>query len=216
MVDFLVVLLGCTIGVSELLSRYKDSLIATFKAPSTYFYIFLNGGAAYLAFFLMTDAFDWFSCEEPTQCSLGESTQQIFIAGLSGMAVLRASIMSLNVQGTDVGVGPAALIQLFLGIADRGIDRSRAKVRGSIILSLMADVDFNKSASVLPATCFALMQNVTAEEQNLVSDQVTLLESDPGIPDKVKSVLLGLALLPIELEESGLKAGMDLLGDQIK
>lgn len=207
-----VFLLGALVGVTELLSRYKDAHRATFKSLSSLFYIFMNGLAAYLALFLMY-TFNWAECSAGG-CIPSETVQHVLMAGFGGMAVLRASVMTLTIQGSEVGIGPAAIIQIFLKVADRGTDRARASVRADAILKLMGPVSFDKSSTTLPTTCFALMQNVSAEEQALVSGQVVALQND-DMPSEVKSYLLGLALLPI-VGEAGLRAGIDLLGDQIK
>jgi len=207
-----VFLLGVLVGVSELLSRYKDAHRATFKSFSSLLYIFMNGLAAYLALYLMY-TFNWAACDADG-CSPSETVKHVLMAGFGGMAVLRASVMTLTIQGNEVGIGPAAVIQIFLKVADRGTDRARASVRADTILKLMEPVSFEKASIMLPTTCFALMQNVSAEEQALVSGQVVALQND-DMPSAVKSYLLGLALLPI-VGEAGLRAGIDLLGDQIK
>lgn len=208
---FLVALLGVAIGVSELLSRYRDAPWATIKHGSSLFYLFLNGAAAFMALFLMR-TFGWADCGDDP-CSLAQSTQHVLAAGLGGMAVLRASVMTLKIQGEDVGVGPAALIQIYLNVADRATDRSRARVRAESIANLMGPISFEKSGTALPAACFALMQNVTAEEQTVVSQQVNSLTS-AEMSDSIKSILLGLSLLDI-VGHSALKSAIDLLGEEI-
>ena len=205
-------LLGGLIGVTELLSRYKDTHSATFKAPWAIFYILLNGTAAFIALYLMI-TFEWVHCVS-TKCTAAESAKFILLAGLGGMAVLRTAIMSISVQGNDVPVGPAAVIQILLNVADRGTDRARANARSIATIKLMSDVSFEKASKALPATCLALMQNVTAEEQAIISRQVTALE-DADMSNKVKSILLGLTLMPI-VGEAGLSAAIYSLGDEIK
>jgi hypothetical protein len=157
--------------------------------------------------------FEWASCEAEA-CTAAESAQMIIFAGLGGMAVLRTAIMSISVQGNEVPVGPAAIIQILLNVADRGTDRARALARGNTTVELMTDVSFAKASKSLPTTCLALMQNVTAEEQASLSTQVSALE-DSDMSDNVKSILLGLMLLPI-VGETGLSAAIRSLGDEIK
>lgn len=208
----IVSLLGIGIGSSELLARYSDAPWATLTQKPSLFYLALNGLAAFLALFLMR-TFGWADCGEDP-CTLAKTTQHVLAAGLGGMAVLRASVMTLKVQGEDVGVGPAALIQIYLNAADRATDRSRAQKRAESITELMGIISFDKAAISLPAACFALMQNVTAEEQTVVSNQVNSLEN-AEMPDSIKSILLGLSLLDI-VGHSALESAINLLGNEIK
>jgi hypothetical protein len=147
-------------------------------------------------------------------CTLRESTRQVLLAGVGGMAVLRASVLTLKVQDQDIGVGPAAILQIYMNVADRATDRTRAQARAHAIAKLMKDVDFDKAKVSLPATCFALMQNVGAEEQKIISNQVNGLEGVEIAP-AVKSTILGLSLLDI-VGEGALQSAIDLLGADIK
>jgi hypothetical protein len=147
-------------------------------------------------------------------CTLRESTQQVLLAGVGGMAVLRASVLTLKVQDQDIGVGPAAILQIYMNVADRATDCTRAQARAHAIAKLMKDVDFDKAKVSLPATCFALMQNVGAEEQKIISNQVNGLEGVEIAP-AVKSTILGLSLLDI-VGAGALQAAIDLLGADVK
>lgn len=206
-----VVLLGVAVGVTELLTRYTDSPWDTLKSGSAMLYLALNGLAAWAALFLLR--VNGFAECADTTCTLQESTWQALGAGLSGMAVLRASVLNIRVQGQDVGVGPAGIIQIYLNIADRSLDRSRAEARAGSISNLMQQVSFDKASVSLPAACFALMRNVSDDEQNIVSQQVNAI-AGVDMPDSVRSVLLGLSLLDI-VGEPALRAAIDLLGDEI-
>jgi hypothetical protein len=208
----IVSLLGVAIGSSELLARYSDAPWATLKQKPSLFYLALNAFAAFLALFLMR-TFGWADCGDDP-CTLAKTTQHVLAAGLGGMAVLRASVMTLKVQGEDVGVGPAALIQIYLNVADRATDRSRAQKRADSIATLMGPISFAKALTALPAACFSLMQNVSAEEQTVVSNQVKGREN-ADIPHSIKSILLGLSLLDI-VGHSALESAIKLLGEEIK
>lgn len=212
MSDLAVILLGGFVGISELLIRYRDNPLASLRSVSSFVYVALNALGAWLALYLMA-AFELVTCADAI-CTLRESTQHVLLAGLGGMAVLRASILTLKVQDQDIGVGPAAILQIYLNVADRATDRSRAQARARTIARLMKNVDFEKAKVSLPAACFALMQNVGAEEQKIVSNQVNGLEG-VDIAPAVKSTILGLSLLDI-VGEGALHSAIDLLGNDIR
>lgn len=207
-----VILIGAFVGISELLVRYRDNPLATIITTSSLWYIALNALAAFLALYLL-DVFGAIECAE-NQCTLRESTEHVLLAGLGAMAVLRASILTLRVQDQDVGVGPAAILQIYLNVADRATDRRRATARAESIAGLMKAIDFDKAKVSLPATCFALMQNVSADEQKIISNQVNSLQGAEIAP-AVKSIILGLSLLDI-VGENALRAAIQALGDDIK
>lgn len=205
--------IGGFIGVVELLSRYQDSHGSTFKTLWANLYVIINALTALLALYVI-NAFDFYTCK-PDGCVTSDFIQLVILAGVGGMAVLRSSIMKVSVQGREVSVGPAEIIQILLNVADRGTDRARAEDRAATTVKLMGEVSFNKAHEILPATCMALMQNITADEQTLIRNQVDSLNKAEDIPDKVRSILLGLALLPV-VGEAGLRAGLSALGDDIR
>jgi len=208
----LVFALGAFVGISELLMRYRDDPMASLWRFSSLVYIALNGVAAFLALYLM-NLFQLTECAAEV-CTAREAASQVMLAGLGGMAVLRASVMTLKVQDQDVGVGPAAILQIYMNVADRATDRGRAEDRATTIAEMMGNVEFDKAKVSLPATCFALMQNVGAEEQKIVSNQVTGLDGVEIAP-AVKSVILGLTLMDF-VGERALRAAIELLGDNIR
>lgn len=190
----LAILIGVAVGLSELLTRYPGNPQSAWKNLSSWIYILINGLTSLLALFLL-QTFEVLKEPETTQ-NLQYKLKELFLAGLGGMAVLRASIMTLKVSGQEVSIGPAAFIQVFLNLADRGTDRHLANHRASIIGNIMNGIDFNKASKSLPTTCFALMTNVSADEQKIVGEQVGYLRSS-DMANEVKCIILGLRLMDI-------------------
>jgi hypothetical protein len=87
------------------------------------------------------------------------------MAGVSAMAFFRTSLFVVRAGDRDVGVGPSGFLQIFLGAADRAVDRQRAAARAEAVAKVMKDVDFDKAKGALPEYCLALMQNVPEEDQ---------------------------------------------------
>ena len=73
----------------------------------------------------------------------------------------------------------------------------------------MADVTFNQAKQALPALCFALMQNVSKEEQAEVADEVAKLEA-ADLASPVKEHSLALVLLNV-VGEHVLRAAVESL-----
>jgi hypothetical protein len=81
-----------------------------------------------------------------------------------------------------VGVGPSGFLQIFLGAADRAVDRLRAAAQAEAVAKVMKDVDFDKAKGALPEYCLALMQNVPEEDQQSLGRALKNLEADSARP----------------------------------
>jgi len=58
------------------------------------------------------------------------------MAGVSAMAFFRTSLFVVRSGDRDVGVGPSGFLQIFLGAADRAVDRKRAAARAGSAASV--------------------------------------------------------------------------------
>lgn len=208
----LVALFGGFVGLSELVSRYRDSPTQAVLTVPGILYIAINGTAAAAALFLLSvnDVFP-----EATWDGIGKAEViALLTAGFGAMVFFRSSIFNVRVGDKEWGVGPASLLQIIVDAADRACDRSRATPRSNSIIDIMRGVSFARASEALPAYCFGLMQNVRPDEQrafaNLVSD---LRKSD--MSDGFKSLNLGLGLMNI-VGERVLRAAVSALGNKIK
>ena len=104
--------------------------------------------------------------------------------------------------------GPSALMKIILDAADRAVDRGRAQRRSSAVQGIMKDVRFDKAIKKLPSDCFALMQNVSAEEQEAVLKEVTSLDNDDSLGNMPRARQLGLVLMNV--------VGEDVLRQSVK
>lgn len=208
MIDVLaVVALGAAIGASELLTRYTADPAVVFRSVSSWVYLALNALVAWLA--LEALELLW----TPEKEGVLEHVQRVLVAGLGAMAVLRASVMTIRVQGQDISVGPAAIVQVFMNVADRSTDRHVAKAKAPIVGRLVKGVSFKRSHETLPTACFTLMNNVSGEEQKILGDQITSL-LNAEMPDRAKTLIMGLRLLDI-VGEQVLKEAVSMLGEDI-
>jgi len=205
-------LFGALVGITELISRYKDAPFLAISNPPALLYIFLNFLLSVSALYCI-QVFEWFPPSD-TGNQQTHTIMQVLLAGFGAMAFFRSSIFTVRVGDTDVGVGPSGLAQIVLDAADRAIDRNRAKPRAEAVADIMASVDFDKASHALPTYCFALMQNVSPEEQQMVARQVEALKN-ANMNDKVKCLSLGLLLMNLA-GESLLKAAVETLGSNIE
>jgi hypothetical protein len=139
----------------------------------------------------------------------------ILLAGFGAIAFFRSSFFTLRVSGTDIGIGPSALLQSLIGAADRMIDRDQAQGRASALATIMRDVDFDKAKAALPALCFLLVENITPDDQKNISDQIKGLASTPDILPDQKSTILGVYLIRVVGAEV-LDLAVQALGSEIR
>jgi hypothetical protein len=199
-----VALLGGVVGASELISRYKDDPAASIKSWPAIFYIAINSAASIGALGLI-HANGWFTTSR---------WAQILMAGVSAMAFFRSSLFVVRAGDRDVGVGPSGFLQIFLGAADRAVDRKRAAARSDAVAKVMKDIDFEKAVRALPPFCLALMQNVPPEDQQVLDRVLETLEKSDAEPS-VKALLLGIELINV-VGVDVLTTAVSSLGAQIR
>lgn len=202
--------LAALVGFGELISRYRDAPLDVAKRLPALFYMALNGLAGVVALFVI-DTFDW-------TFGLGEFQAlviQVMTAAFGALAVLRSALFTIRVGDADVHAGPSALIQIALNTVDRAVDRGRAQRRSRVVQEIMVNVDFDSAKKKLPSDCFALMQNVSSEEQDGVTAEVTSLEEAVddlgGMP---RSRQLGLVLMNV-VGEHVLRESVSALGREL-
>ena len=189
--------LGGVIDASELVSRYKDAPEAAIKSWPAILYIGINSLASVGALALM-HVNGWFG---------GTRWTQILMAGVSAMAFFRTSLFVVRAGDRDVGVGPSGFLQIFLGAADRSVDRKRAEVRSGAVAEVMTGVDFAKARRALPSYCLTLMQNVPQEEQQVLERALEALDNQSA-EQSLKALLLELELINV--------VGVDVLRTAVK
>jgi hypothetical protein len=202
--------LGASVGLAELVTRYRDEPTALPRSVSFWMYLALNAGASALAYQLI-QVFGWTFGITASPAAL--ATTQVLVAGLSAMALFRSSLFTLKIGDEDVAVGPSAILTSLLAVVDRAVDRRRATARSALVGDIMSQVSFGKAKLSLPAYCLQLMQNVPLDEQQRLRTSVDAL-GVVDMDDALKSLNLGLLLMntvgPVVL-----KAAVRDLGDRI-
>jgi hypothetical protein len=200
--------LGTVIGITDIISRYRDEPDDALATMPSIFYLFVNAMASTLTL-VSVRFFGW---DFGLQGESGAWTQ-VLVAGLGAMAILRISFWTVRVGEQTVPIGLNSFLDSLLGAVDRAVDRKRAQQRATSVTKIMKDVDFEKASQALPSYCFGLMQNLPPDEQEKFGRKVALLAAAP-MNNRVKSLLLGLSLMNV-VGERVLETAVTNLGADI-
>jgi hypothetical protein len=189
------------VGAAELISRYRDAPDRALRTMPSFFYIALNAGGSLAALYLIyvfrvTLGF----ADETTGAWKADPinlVKAVMLAGFSSLLFFRTSLFKFKAGDSDLAIGPSIVLDTLLGAADRAVDRAMAQPRADFVHGLMSDISFEKASVILPSHCLSLMQNVTNEETQRVAGVVNELRSKNEMPDKIKALNLGLALLSV-------------------
>jgi len=201
--------LGGLVGGVELAARYRHAPVRAATSWSGGFYILLNVAASWAAFSLL-DAFSVFDLTKPDQ-----QIKAMLTAGFGSLVFMRSSLFKVRVGDSDVGIGPAAVLDTLLLIADRGVDRREAVARAQDVSELVAHVnDPRKVAAMLTKYSLALMQNVDEKTSQDLADAVGKILGDADIPDTIKIDIVALRL-GVVVGPDVLEAAVSALGDRL-
>lgn len=200
--------LGAVIGITDIISRYRDEPDDALATLPSIFYLFVNAMASTLTL-VSVRFFGW---DFGLQGESGAWTQ-VLVAGLGAMAILRISFWNVRVGEQTIPIGLNSFLDSLLGGVDRAVDRKRAQQRAIAVTKIMKDVDFEKASQALPSYCFGLMQNLPIDEQEKFGRKVALLGAAP-MNNRVKSLLLGLSLMNV-VGERVLETAVTNLGADI-
>jgi len=197
---------GGAVGAAELIARYKDRPYRAVQTAPAFFYISLNalaGCAALYLIYVFRRKLNFDDSDNPGQWPTEPSylVQAVLLAGFSSLLFFRTSLFKLRVGEDDLAIGPSIVLDTLLGAADRAVDRVMAEPRAELIHELMGTVSFDKAVAILPGHCLALMQNVSTDETQRIVGVVNSLRANKEMPDKIKSLNLGLALLTVVGED---------------
>src|SRR3982750_2744912 len=137
--DYLIVVaIGASVGIGELVARYRDDPTRALGSFPALIYVVLNAAAAAGALALV-QAFGWKFGAADGSSELRWT--RVLVAGFGAMALFRSSLFTARVGNQDVGVGPSTFLQVVLTAADRAVDRRRARARARDVSQAMKGVD---------------------------------------------------------------------------
>ena len=203
-----VCLFGVLVGLSEIVSRYRDEPTQAILSPPGILYIVVNIGAACLALYVI-DIFKWkFGVDASSSSIEAERLIQIMMAGFGSIALFRSSLLTVRVGEKDLNVGPSAVLQTLLNAITSAVDRNRAQSRAEDIINTMQNMTFDEIKKALPSICFGLMQNLNDESRDNARAEIENLIKDPTLDNDTKIKCLGLTLMNV--------VGPNVLEDAVK
>lgn len=205
----LAALLGTLGGIGGLLGRYRAKpTLVLFTLPAG-LYIALNLGMALLTYCAVVSMGVTFGVGQDEAIPW----VQALVAGVGGLALLRASFYTVRLGDQTLQIGPAMLLESILQTLDREVDRAQAENRALAIRRIMAGVSFEKAYLALPAYCFALVQQVEQDTQAEFAQAMRALRDTP-MSDATKAMLMGAQLANL-VGEDVLEAAVKALGAEI-
>lgn len=195
------------VGFGELTERYRDDPMRLFASDPTIIYVCVNIAAAIGALALIRE-FDVFAAEKPHR-----AIYEVLLASFGSIAFFRSSLFTARVGDRDVDVGPSTLLKSLLDTSDRMINRSQARDRANDAATIMRRVDFAKARAALPAFCFTVVENVTANDQERIGTAINQL-TEADMTDQQRSIILGIYLMR-EVGPLVLERAVNALGDSI-
>jgi hypothetical protein len=211
-----VIVIGGFVGAVELLGRYLYAPVRAILTPSGVLYIVVNMAAAAAAFYMIgSHGFDVFKADEADAAQDLNQLKAVLLAGFGALAFMRSSIFKIRIGDSAIGIGPAAILDTLLVVADRGVDRQEAILRAREVTTLLRGADPVRGAGMLASYCLALMQNVTAEEQKTIQESVRKIAADETYDAAIRLDLIALELSNV-VGPTVLEAAVTALGDRLK
>jgi hypothetical protein len=188
---------GILVGLSEILSKYRDEPILASTTAYGVTYLLFNGLISLAAFGVL---------RRYSTAVFPVVQHDLFmtavVAGFGGMAVFRSKLFTFrSSDGKDYAIGPSIVLDTVLRTIDHKIDRRRAAERqAKVTAALDRLTNFDTIAQYMEASLNSF-QNLTAEEKSEITDVIeqhrTLLW-----PAELKIMALGFAFLNIAGEEN--------------
>lgn len=201
--------IGGVVGAVEILGRYRHAPARAVLTGNGVVYILINVGAAWAAYYMLNE-FQVFKDR-----TVAKDLVSVLTAGFGSLVFMRSSIFKVRVGESDIGIGPAAVLDTLLLIADRGVDRREAVARAQDVTELVSRVrDPRVVAKMLTKYSLALMQNVDERTSQDLGDAVSKIMADPEIPDPIKIDIVALRL-GIVVGPDVLEAAVAALGDRL-
>jgi hypothetical protein len=192
------VVIGAIVGVSEILSRYRDEPLRATLNRYGVAYLVANGVVSGLAYgFLLRYPNDLL----PRVA--GDLVLTAVFAGFGAMVLLRSKLFIYRTEdGREYPIGPSIVIETLLRVLDRKIDRLRASERQRRVYEQMKDiVDFAAAANYLEASLLSF-QNLSQEEKADIARIIEEYRQLKAWPDALRIMAVGFAFLTIAGEEN--------------
>ncbi|WP_407049871.1 hypothetical protein [Methyloraptor flagellatus] len=181
----LVAAIGGFVGFCELVSRYKDEPLHAALSQPGRTYMIANALFSIVALAIVRSYTDG-------KTATGLLTE-VLAAGIGGAALLRSAVFKAKVGDKEVGIGPAAIVDIVLFVTDRQVDRNQARMRSAAVTPLMGAQPFGFIVESVVPHCLGLMQNLSTEDKDTIGKRIQDLSGRQLSPEE-RSILAGLIL----------------------
>ena len=195
---WLAVLFGILVGGAEILSRYQDEPWEALGSIPGLFYLLINGTISAAAYWLIQHY------EAKLFPALaGDRFLTSVIAGFGAMAVMRSKLFTFKTAGgTEVAIGPDAVITIFLQAVDRAIDRQRAAQRQTLVWETVQDIVYSSAVPNFFQGSLQAYQNLSAPEKATLASVIKEVDTKAELKPHLKLMTLGYGFLNISGEEN--------------
>jgi hypothetical protein len=192
------VVCGSIVGISEIISRYRDEPMRATLNRYGLAYVAANGVVAGLAYGLLV--------RYPTQILPSVADDSLFsalAAGFGAMVLLRSKLFIFRSEdGKEYPIGPSIVIETLLRVFDRKIDRLRASERQRRVFEQMKEIaDFEAAAGYLEASLLSF-QNLSEEEKREIAAVIEQYRQATRWAAPLRTMAVGFAFLTIAGEEN--------------
>jgi hypothetical protein len=189
---------GSIVGVSEIVSRYRDEPMRATVNRYGLGYVVVNALVAALAYGILI--------RYPTQVLpsvAGDGLLSALAAGFGAMVLLRSKLFIFRSDdGKEYPIGPSIVIETLLRVLDRKIDRLRASERQRRVWAQMKDIaDFEAAAGYLEASLLSF-QNLSEEEKKEIAAVIEQYRQVSDWAPALRTMAVGFAFLTIAGEEN--------------
>lgn len=184
----IVFVLGLIFGISELIARYNDPKYI-FRVWQAYIYLLLNAIVSVVALLLLK----YFRNQDTTTITTIE-INNVIIAGLGGMMILRSSFFSVKIKESKVDIGIGTIVQIFLDLIEKKMKNSAAALKINEINKIMKGIIFEDAKLELTTMCINSIDNFSKADNDLLIKKIEEISNlDIGNTNKVIQVGISIS-----------------------
>jgi len=191
--SLIVILIGASVASIEILTRYYDELKLICSNYATWIYIIIN---SIVSFFILK-----ISKTIDLEVNIINTHQHPYIYAViiafSAMAILRSTLINIQVSNHDVVPGLNLTINKLLKWVDRTYDRQRSCHILKDIEPIAKNIPFDAIGSDILLTCMAAMDGISENERNNLLKSRSDLDANGSLSSQAKSNHLAIAIAKI-------------------
>lgn len=191
--SWIALFIGLIVAIIEILSRYHDEPRWILKNYATWVYIIINGAAS---FFVLKIA-KIFNLQISILNSSDNPCIYAVLIAFSAMAIIRSSILNIQISGKDISQGMQGNINKLLKWVDRTYDRKRSCYILDDIKEMVKDIPFEVVASDILLTCVSAMDGISEEERDNLLKARDDLNADGRLTSQAKTNHLAINIAKI-------------------